>query len=369
MDVSSSSPAATDLVPITKDEAKKSKAFGRGGSIISGGGGGATTSAPSSATIASGSTGGGTGGGTGSGSAAHGKSNMARAASGRSAPAHASLALPGSGATSDNAAEAKDAKGHQKKASFMSRFTWSRSTPKDDESALREVVVGGSFSDERKGSYPGVPSPSSAATTAATTTTPATATTSTSITSNPPSTSPTPYNPGNSSNPLARSTLYQRTDLQRQATQLLQRRLDEFFKASTKDIDMFMANQHTLQTRRFELEKMIQNLHQEEAELEKVVAASIAKSEEMEDWIARMEQPRDLDDLVTPEDPLSNQLLNVIAEDIAFEDVLYYLGKGLAADKIDLDTYLKETRSISRQQFFVRGLAMKINNMLGREDR
>jgi len=161
----------------------------------------------------------------------------------------------------------------------------------------------------------------------------------------------------------ARNSPYQNDPL-RQATQTLQRKLDEFMKQSTKDIDTFMANQNALQSRSVELDNIIQKMQQEENELEKVVAGAIAKGEEIEDWISRMEQPRDLDEIVVPEDPLSNQLFNVIAEDSALEDLVYYLGKALAAGKMDSEAYLKEVRSISRQQFFARALSLKLNSMV-----
>lgn len=167
--------------------------------------------------------------------------------------------------------------------------------------------------------------------------------------------------------PLQRTrsgSLDQKGELLRQATQTLQRRLDEFLKASTKDIDMFIANQNTLQSRSTELERIVQTMQQEENELEKGVIAAIAKGEEIEDWIARNDHPTDIDTVVVAEDSLSNQLLNVIAEDNALEDVLYYLGKGLANGKMDADAYLKEVRNISRQQFFIRALSMKLNSMV-----
>lgn len=50
----------------------------------------------------------------------------------------------------------------------------------------------------------------------------------------------------------------------RQATQKMQRALDDFFKATTKDIDMFMANQSMLESRNSDIENIIQSVKQED---------------------------------------------------------------------------------------------------------
>lgn len=68
-----------------------------------------------------------------------------------------------------------------------------------------------------------------------------------------------------------------------------------------------MSNQSTLQQRSAELDKIVQALQQDEVGLENTVAAGIAKGEEMDHWILQLEQPKDIDEVVTPEDPLSNQ--------------------------------------------------------------
>jgi ESCRT-I complex subunit TSG101 len=151
--------------------------------------------------------------------------------------------------------------------------------------------------------------------------------------------------------------------LKQQVTKKLQQKLDEFFKNTTKDMEMFMSNQSTLEQRNGELAKSSEALKIEESELDKANAAAVAKNEEMANWITFLEQPREVDELVLPSDPISQQLFTVVTEDHAIDDVLYYLGKGLAAGKIDLDTYLKEVRSLSRQQFFLRALAMKLSAM------
>ena len=52
--------------------------------------------------------------------------------------------------------------------------------------------------------------------------------------------------------------------------------------------------------------------------------------------------------------PLFNQLLNAFAEEAALEDSLYYLGEALRQGVVDTDAFLKDSRNISRKQFYLR---------------
>ena len=54
------------------------------------------------------------------------------------------------------------------------------------------------------------------------------------------------------------------------------------------------------------------------------------------------------------------QLADCVASDNAIGDCLYYLGKALAENLIDLDLFLAECRKLARNQFFERALAQKI---------
>jgi len=58
--------------------------------------------------------------------------------------------------------------------------------------------------------------------------------------------------------------------------------------------------------------------------------------------------------------PLMNQLVDTIAEESAIEDMIYYLGKALTSEQIDLSYYLKHIRALSREQFLKKVLIKKI---------
>jgi len=58
--------------------------------------------------------------------------------------------------------------------------------------------------------------------------------------------------------------------------------------------------------------------------------------------------------------PLMNQLVVAIAEESAIEDMIFYLGKALTSEQINLTYYLKHIRSLSREQFLKKVLIKKI---------
>ncbi|CDS00291.1 hypothetical protein [Sporisorium scitamineum] len=73
----------------------------------------------------------------------------------------------------------------------------------------------------------------------------------------------------------------------------------------------------------------------------------------------------DPDSMVLATSIVGNQLVDLVAEDNAIEDTLYHLGRALNAERIDLASFLKQTRLLAREQFMCRALAMKVAEGMG----
>lgn len=67
-----------------------------------------------------------------------------------------------------------------------------------------------------------------------------------------------------------------------------------------------------------------------------------------------------IDELVSAETIVYNQLYELVAEDRAIDDSLYVLDKALDHDIIQLEPFMKHTRSLAREQFLKRALVLKI---------
>lgn len=62
----------------------------------------------------------------------------------------------------------------------------------------------------------------------------------------------------------------------------------------------------------------------------------------------------DIEDAVVTPAPLYRQLLQLFAEEMAIQDLIFYLGEGLTHQTITLDNFLKQIRLLTRKQFFLR---------------
>lgn len=69
-------------------------------------------------------------------------------------------------------------------------------------------------------------------------------------------------------------------------------------------------------------------------------------------------------EIIITDSLLSNQLLTVVAQDLACTDTLYHLQRGLSNEEIGLERYLKWVRVVGREQFEKRGLGRKIERGL-----
>lgn len=63
--------------------------------------------------------------------------------------------------------------------------------------------------------------------------------------------------------------------------------------------------------------------------------------------------------------PDYSRLLNAYADEAATEDAIYYLGEGLRGGVIDLETFLKHVRTLSRKQFILRATMQKCRQKAG----
>ncbi|WRX10391.1 Ubiquitin E2 variant [Theobroma cacao] len=62
-------------------------------------------------------------------------------------------------------------------------------------------------------------------------------------------------------------------------------------------------------------------------------------------------------------DEKSRVKLDCSAADSAIEDVLYKLDKALELEAVSFDSYIKQVRSLAREQFFLRASEMKLNGL------
>lgn len=139
-------------------------------------------------------------------------------------------------------------------------------------------------------------------------------------------------------------------------------RLREMYSGAQAEVSVLRQQQTDLTQGKTKLEGLVNKLQQEQSELDKSVRLLGERESEMKTVLSRLSdatEPLDVDEAVTTTAPLYKQLLNAYAEDQGSQDAIYYLGEALRREVIDLDTFLKQVRSLSRKQFQLRSTMIK----------
>jgi len=124
------------------------------------------------------------------------------------------------------------------------------------------------------------------------------------------------------------------------------------------------SEENMLKERQTVLQQRLDKAKEEQAHLVQTSAQLQQQSQQLEQWLNQHENTNvdiDVDSVVYARDTWSQQLLEAVAEDHAIEDTLYVLDRSLQNDRMDLETFLKETRKLARKQFFARAVSLRIH--------
>ncbi|ORX84468.1 UEV-domain-containing protein [Anaeromyces robustus] len=137
--------------------------------------------------------------------------------------------------------------------------------------------------------------------------------------------------------------------------------IDVLNKELKEKIDILLDDNKKL----LENEKTINNsMHAFEEEMLKIknnITLFQNKNREITEKIEQLKNQEEINpDIILKLTPLMNQLVEVVADESVIEDMIYYLGKALTSEQIDLTFYLKHIRALSREQFLKKVLIKKI---------
>ncbi|XP_038211266.1 tumor susceptibility gene 101 protein [Zerene cesonia] len=182
-----------------------------------------------------------------------------------------------------------------------------------------------------------------------------------------PAANTTPYPPSTSYGPspdVAGGTITEehiKASLLSAVEDKLRRRLKEQSQQSQAELETLRRTQQELREGKTRLEDILARLQRERADLDKNVAVLQEKEKELLSAVERLGEQEgvDVDEAVVTTAPLYTQLLNAFAEEATLEDAIYYMGEALRKEVIDLDTFLKQVRTLARRQFTLRALMHK----------
>lgn len=147
----------------------------------------------------------------------------------------------------------------------------------------------------------------------------------------------------------------------------LMRRMKEQMEQSQAELETLRHTQTKLQQGKQQLDATLSKLAKEKSDLDKYIVVLKDKEDELDKAIERLNNQEniDVDDAVITTAPLYKQLLNSFAEEAAIEDAIYNMGEALNNQVIDIDTFLKQVRTLSRKQFMLRALMQKCRQKAG----
>ncbi|EDW17804.1 tumor susceptibility gene 101 protein isoform X2 [Drosophila mojavensis] len=178
------------------------------------------------------------------------------------------------------------------------------------------------------------------------------------------------YNPAGVGTPSSTGTITEehiKASLISAVEDKLRRRIQEKVNQYQAEIETLNRTKQELVEGSAKIDAIVARLEREEIELQKNIAVLREKEEELKKSLESLENAEaiDPDEAVTTTAPLYRQLLNAYADEAATEDAIYYLGEGLRGGVIDLETFLKHVRQLSRKQFILRATMQKCRQKAG----
>ncbi|GLJ20421.1 hypothetical protein SUGI_0370940 [Cryptomeria japonica] len=169
---------------------------------------------------------------------------------------------------------------------------------------------------------------------------------------------------GKRSSHKARDEQIQKTALMNKLVETFHKDMAELTKTMEMEMEGLLSIPGVLKQRGEQAEKGIGELQEEKEKLEQQVQSILACSDELETWLQEKESKESnlsIDHVCQPCDVLSNQMLESTSADLAIEDILYCLDKAVQDGAITVKDYLKNVRTMSREQFFNRAMSIKVS--------
>ncbi|OZJ04039.1 hypothetical protein BZG36_03579 [Bifiguratus adelaidae] len=144
----------------------------------------------------------------------------------------------------------------------------------------------------------------------------------------------------------------------------LQRRLDEHSRETQITTDAYLVANKQLVDSEQRIDSERRRLTEIQNRLSQNISLLDRRCRELDMVIQKVERLPDVevDEIVGSTTVVYNQLFDVVAEDHAIEDTIYFLSKALNEERIDWTTFQKHARKLATDQFEKRALMKKIRD-------
>jgi ESCRT-I complex subunit TSG101 len=135
-------------------------------------------------------------------------------------------------------------------------------------------------------------------------------------------------------------------------------------KTREAEMEGLFSLQGVLKQREEVLNKGVKEMQEEMEGLEQQLQMVLMNTDVLEGWLRENQGKKmsleNVEDAFECVDVLSKQMLECTAADLAIEDTLYALDKGVQVGAVPFDQYMRSVRVLSREQFFHRATAAKV---------
>ncbi|KAH7132245.1 UEV domain-containing protein [Dendryphion nanum] len=158
--------------------------------------------------------------------------------------------------------------------------------------------------------------------------------------------------------------------LLRALSQTLTSHIRQTVSSNTAALAPLRAQQFALQTAYSQLQSELDQLQQLDAVLasnEKILRDAMVEADRVMEEGRRRKAP-DVDDVLVAPTVVGGQLYTLAAEEKGIADALFVLGRALDKGRIGADVFVKQTRSLAREQFLKKALIKKIAKGMALDD-
>jgi ESCRT-I complex subunit TSG101 len=135
----------------------------------------------------------------------------------------------------------------------------------------------------------------------------------------------------------------------------------EAIEAKQAEVDSLKRVNDDLIRSQSYLDSLINDASSETLQIDELCQQLSLKSLQLSENLNRI-QHRDkasIDDAIVTPTPLYRQILQLYSEELALQDLIYYLSEGLSRGSVSLDSFLKQVRLLTRKQFMLRATMQK----------
>lgn len=131
------------------------------------------------------------------------------------------------------------------------------------------------------------------------------------------------------------------------------------------EIDSLKRVSYDLESSQATLNNLIKEAENECLNIDYLCSELKLKTNEINESLKQLKHRENtgVEDAVVTPAPLYRQMLQLYAEEMAIQDLLFFLSEGLTHKTIDLDSFLKQVRLLSRKQFYLRATLNKARQL------